>query len=116
MVYAARFLTSQLRPTESYVAAAIRHGVDYAAAGKIAGAVAYGTQLDAAPTPASENIAMYGNGRLSLATPHHAVVPAGAYAQARQTIVVDPNAPRYELSFWRYHASPPATPNPATTR
>lgn len=104
LVYAGRFLTSQLRPTETYVAEAIRHGVDYAAAGQIAGVVAYGTQLDAAPTPASENLAMYGNGRLSLATPHHARVPAGAFAQARQTITVDPDSARHELSFWHYRA------------
>lgn len=104
LVYAGRFLTSQLRPTETYVDATIRAGLEYAAESKIAGIVAYGTQLDGAPTPPSENLAMYGDGRLSLAAPHNARVPAGTYAEGRQTVRVDADAARHELSFWHYRA------------
>lgn len=112
LVYAGRFLTSQLRPTPGYVAETIRAGVEYAADGRIAGVVAYGTQLDGAPTPQSENLAMYGDGRLQLAVPHHTTVPAGGYAEAHQTVTVDPEAARHELSFWHLRVFAAKHPQP----
>ncbi len=112
LVYAGRFLTSQLRPTETYAAECVRAGVEHAAEGKIAGVVAYGTQVDGAPTPNSENLAMYGSGRLSLAAPYHSVAKAGTYAEGWQTVAVDPDSPRYELSFWHYRLFTSNVPAP----
>lgn len=101
LVYTGRFLDAALEPTETYAAQAIRAGIDYATAGKIAGVTAYGLQLDDAPAVTNSNKAMYGNGRLSL-TVSPATTQTGAWAEASQTIYPDPSAGRYELSFWHF--------------
>lgn len=101
LIYTGRFLDAPLSPTESYVEETLRVGASYAADGRITGVIAYGTQQDGAPAPASDNRAMYGAGRLSLLSPR-AKVPAGATATASQRVTVDPRSPRYELSYW-YH-------------
>lgn len=102
LIYAGRFLDSVLGPTEDYVDEAVDSGLRLAADGEIEGVIAYGTQLDDAPTIASDNKAMYGNGRLSFTIPSGVSVPAGTYAQASQVIRPDPRSPRYELSFWHF--------------
>ncbi|MFG2058446.1 hypothetical protein ACGFI9_30920 [Micromonospora sp. NPDC048930] len=102
LVYAGRFLAAPLGPTESYVREALTTGLECAAEDVIEGVIAYGTQLDDAPTIASDNKAMYGLGRLSLALPSERSVPAGTWAQASQVIHPDPAAARYELSFWHF--------------
>lgn len=106
LVYSGRFLDAPLAPTEDYVAAAVAAGLAESAAGRIEGVVAYGTQLDDAPTPATDNRAMYGAGRLAFSVPNAVDTPAGAYVEASQVVAVDPAAPRYELSFWRLAAMP----------
>lgn len=99
LVYAGRFLDACLEPTETYAAEAVGTGLEYAAAGKIAGVTAYGLQLDGGPTVQQGNRAMYGNGRLSLAVPP-ITTQAGAYAEASQIVAINPAAPTYQLSFW----------------
>ncbi|GAA0598361.1 hypothetical protein HPO96_21145 [Kribbella sandramycini] len=101
LIYTGRYLDAPLAPTEEYVAAALEIAAKYAADGRIDGVVAYGTQLDDAPTPASDNKAMYGVGRLALIAPR-GPIRAGATATASQVVAVDPTSPRYEISFW-YH-------------
>ncbi|MEV5764857.1 hypothetical protein AB0L34_09820 [Micromonospora sp. NPDC052213] len=110
LVYAGRFLAAQLGPNETYVREVVDAGLRYAAEGRIAGVIAYGTQLDDAPTLSSDNKAMYGVGRLSLALPSEIPVPAGAWAQASQVIHPDPDAARYELSFWHFDEFSASTP------
>lgn len=106
LVYSGRFLDAPLPPTEGYVAEAIEAGLAESAAGRIEGVVAYGTQLDDAPAPATENRAMYGVGRLAFCVPNAVDTPARAYVEASQVVVVDPAAPRHELSFWRLAMMP----------
>ncbi|GAA0624596.1 hypothetical protein HPO96_34230 [Kribbella sandramycini] len=101
LIYAGRFLDAPLAPTEDYVAATLEVAAQYAADGRTGGTIAYGTQLDDAPTPASDNKAMYGTGRLALIAPR-VPVPAGATAAASQVVDVDPSVGRQEISFW-YH-------------
>lgn len=99
LIYTGRFLDAPLSPTEDYVAETLRIGAEYAADGRITGVIAYGTQQDGAPAPASDNKAMYGAGRLSLFAPR-ATIEAGTAVEASQRVVVDPLSPRYELSYW----------------
>ncbi|WP_020577011.1 hypothetical protein [Actinopolymorpha alba] len=99
LVYTGRFLDAWYEPTDDYSAAAVRTGLEYARDGRIAGVTAYGLQLDDAPTISSHNKAMYGNGRLSFLVPPIST-EEGAYAEAAQIVRVDPDAARYELSFW----------------
>lgn len=99
LVYAGRFLDSPIPPRADYVAEVIDAGRQYADRGELIGTVAYGTQVDGAPSPSSDNRALYGNGRLSLVS-SVVRVPAGAWAEASQVVKVDPESPRYELSFW----------------
>ncbi len=101
LVYTGRFLDACLEPSDRYSAEAVRTGLEYARAGKIAGVTAYGLQVDGAPAVRGSNRAMYGNGRLSLSVPPRGTV-AGQYAQASQVVGVDPGMPRYELSFWHF--------------
>ena len=101
LVYTGRFLDAALEPTESYAGDAVRIGLEYARAGRIAGVTAYGLQLDDAPTVVNSNKAMYGNGRLSF-TVSPARTETGSWAEAAQTIHPDPNAGRYEVSFWHF--------------
>ncbi len=99
LVYSGRFLDAALSPTEDYVSEVLGRSLRYLADGSIQGVTAYGVQLDDAPTVASENQAMYGRGRLSLAVPGVSTV-RGACAEASQQVTVDPTAKRQELSFW----------------
>lgn len=111
LVYAGRFLDAPLTPTEHYVDEAVSVGLDYTARGAIAGVIAYGLQTDDAPTLSSDNKAMYGTGRLSLVTGRRPI-HAGSYSEAKQTITVDPDARRHELSFWHHRAFTPSVGGP----
>lgn len=99
LVYTGRFLDAPLPPTEDYVRAAVSEGLDLTAEGQLVGVVAYGTQQDGAPAPATDNRAMYGAGRLAFFS-SRSPVQAGQQAQASQVVRVDPTSPRLELSFW----------------
>lgn len=99
LVYTGRFLDAPLPPTEDYVRDAVGAGLRLCQQGDIVGVIAYGTQQDGAPAPATDNRAMYGNGRLALFASRSAV-EQGQAASGSQTVLVDPNSPRYELSFW----------------
>lgn len=99
LIYTGRFLDAPLPPTEDYVRETVAEGVRLAAEGQTVGVVAYGTQQDAAPAPATDNRAMYGAGRLALFASRKPVAP-GQQALGVQTVRVDAASPRYELSFW----------------
>jgi hexosaminidase len=81
---------------------AVHTGLQYARDGRIQGVIAYGLPVDGKPRVASDNRAMYGNGRLSITVAPFVATSAGSFAYAEQTVTVDPNAPRYELSFWHW--------------
>lgn len=99
LLYTGRFLDAPLPPTEDYVREAVRAGLQLGERGDIVGVIAYGTQQDGAPAPATDNRAMYGHGRLALFSSRSAV-EEGQAASGSQTVLVDPDSPRYELSFW----------------
>jgi hypothetical protein len=101
LIYTGRFLDAPMPPMEDYVTETLTIAAEYVRAGRIPGVIAYGTQLDDAPTPATDHRALYGAGRLALVAPHSAV-PAGSVAAASQRVTVDPASRRYEVSFW-YH-------------
>ncbi|MFK4087485.1 hypothetical protein ACI2LF_25475 [Kribbella sp. NPDC020789] len=50
------------------------------------------------------NSAMYGKGRLSLFVPERTTTATSSCVWAEQRMAVDPNAPRYEISWWDYDA------------
>lgn len=99
LVYAGRFLDGVLAPQEDYVREAIGHALDFTAEGLVYGVIAYGLQVDGAPTVATELRSMYGLGRGALAS-SRSVVAKGSYAELKTTVKVDATSPRYELSFW----------------
>ncbi|GAA1686601.1 hypothetical protein GCM10009745_34010 [Kribbella yunnanensis] len=63
-----------------------------------------GTTYQPGGVGAIRNSAMYGKGRLSLFVPERSATSAGACVWAEQRMAVDPNAPRYEISWWDYDA------------
>ncbi|GAA1585519.1 hypothetical protein GCM10009789_43920 [Kribbella sancticallisti] len=103
LIYTGRFLDAPLPPTEEYVTKTLTVADAYHQQGRTLGVIAYGTQLDDAASPATDNRAMYGAGRLALVAPR-VEVPDGAIASASQRVRVDPRARRYEVSFWYHRA------------
>lgn len=101
LIYAGRFSAFD-DPTPRYVTRGLRIGLDYLRNGRIQGIVSYGTPYPHEPALRSENLAMYGRGCLVFQN-YGATTPAGVYASASQTVRVDPQAPRYTVSFWRYN-------------
>lgn len=99
LVYAGRFLDGVLAPNESYVGEVIRQAMVAGKAGKVHGVIAYGLQVDGAPTVATELRSMYGLGRGALAS-SRSVVARDTYAELKTSVKVDPDSARYELSFW----------------
>src|SRR6185437_13248241 len=99
LVYAGRHLASPLEPTPLYVADALHILLNAMREGRIGGIVSYATPLDPQTPATSSNQALDGNGRLSLSA---AATKSDDkdFAQASQMITIDPNAPRYWLSFW----------------
>lgn len=67
----------------------------------MAGEVAPQPPLPQTGPPANPR-AMYGPGRLSLSLGGNEPATAGQCASASQVVQVDPDSPRYELSFWQY--------------
>ncbi len=61
-----------------------------------------GTAYQPGGPGAIRNSAMYGKGRLSLFVPERSATSAGTCVWAEQRMAVDPNAPRYEISWWDY--------------
>lgn len=107
MVYAGRFSALD-PPTPTYVARALRIGLDLVREHRIEGVVSYGTPHPHTPAVSSDVLAMYGRGCLVLQAANGAT-PPGEYASASQTVRVDPRAPRYSVSFWRlsrFYTSP----------
>ena len=61
---------------------------------------------------APKNLSMYGKGRLKLSLPDLTGTTAGMCTSATQQVKLDPNSPRYELSFWmfdQFYAIPAGT-------
>ncbi|MFC7623530.1 hypothetical protein [Microlunatus sp. GCM10028923] len=103
LVYTGRFLDGVLAPTAEYAGACVSQAVQAAAEGETFGVVSYGLQVDGAPTVANERRSMYGDGRGALVA-SHAGIKAGDYAELSTKITIDPDSPRYELSFWHSRA------------
>ncbi|WP_163513471.1 hypothetical protein [Fodinicola acaciae] len=62
-----------------------------------------GTQQPVSTGPTGvKNLSMYGKGRLRLSLPEKTATSAGMCTSASQRVTVDPNSPRYELSFWMF--------------
>lgn len=101
MIYTGRYSTFD-EPTADYAKRALDIGVDYARRGKIEGVASYGTPHPGDPAVSSDVLAMYGRGSLVMQN-YGGSTPVGAYQSASQTVQVDPDAPRYTLSFWRYN-------------
>ncbi|SDT27330.1 hypothetical protein SAMN04489812_4908 [Microlunatus soli] len=99
LVYAGRFLDGVSAPHQDYVGTAVRYALEATARGEILGVVAYGLQVDGAPTIANERRSMYGDGRGSIASSHRPM-PAGTWAELSCRVEVDPSSARHELSFW----------------
>jgi hypothetical protein len=101
MIYAGRFSAFD-PPTSHYVARALSIGLDYARQRRIEGVASYGTPHPHAPAVSSDLLAMHGRGSLVLQD-YGGTTPAGRYESASQRVRVDPHAPRYTVSFWRYN-------------
>ncbi|GAB3766781.1 hypothetical protein [Microlunatus parietis] len=101
--YAGRWLAGLLPPTAEYAAGCLGPAVAAASSGQLLGVVAYGLQLDGAPTIANERRSMYGDGRGVLVS-GQVPLTAGQYAQLSTPITVQPDSPRHELSFWHSRA------------
>lgn len=107
MVYAGRFSALDA-PTPTYVANALKIGLDYVRDRRIEGVISYGTPHPHKREVRSDVLAMYGRGCLVLQD-GGGTTPTGKYASASQTVRVDPHAPRYTVSFWRssrFYATP----------
>jgi len=101
MAYAGRFSAFD-EPTAGYVSRVLNVGLDYARQGRIEGIVSYGTPQPHQHAVSSEIRAMYGRGCLVLQN-YGGTTPAGEDESASQRVRVDPRAPRYTVSFWRYN-------------
>ncbi|MGI5225134.1 hypothetical protein [Actinoallomurus sp. CA-142502] len=101
MIYTGRYSTFD-EPTPDYAKRALDVGLGYARQGRIEGIASYGTPHLGAPAVSSDLLAMYGRGSLVFQN-YGGSTPAGAYESASQTVSVDPAAPRYTISLWRYN-------------
>lgn len=101
LLYVGRHLGSPLEPTPQYAHAVMQIAEKAMHEGRLGGLISYGTPLELHPARTRTNPALDGNGRLSFEVTR---VPnkAGDWAEAWQTIKVDPKATRYWLSFWHY--------------
>ena len=99
LVYSGRFLDATLSPDADYVKECVEISNKYAGDNRTVGVITYGLPITDLPAVSSDNRAMYGNGRLSLAASPRST-KAGGHAEAWQIVEVDPNATRYEISFW----------------
>ncbi|MET9318184.1 hypothetical protein ABZX12_40720 [Kribbella sp. NPDC003505] len=100
MAYANRYLAAMLPPTAGYVDEALSLAEPMVRSGDLDGIIAYGTPLDGDGQHDLRRGGMWGDGRLSLHLPAWSPTHAGEAAVATQVVSVDPDAPRYELSFW----------------
>src|SRR5581483_2791793 len=102
LLYCGRNLNAEQAPKAGYVDEALRRVLPYAADGRIDGVICYGAPIEDPPNLGSEHLAGWGDGRLSFAVGHRVHIQKDTWAAAYQTVSVDPNSPRYELSFWQY--------------
>lgn len=100
MIYSGRYSTLN-DPTKHYVQSALDTGMSYIRRGRIEGVCSYGTPHKGALAVSSDNLAMFGHGSLVFQN-QGGSTPGGSYESASQTVQVEPNAQRYNLSFWRY--------------
>ncbi|MBS1814621.1 MAG: hypothetical protein JSS87_07080 [Acidobacteria bacterium] len=101
LIYVGRHLGSPLEPTPQYAHDAIQIAESEMRNGHLAGIISYGTPLETYPARTRTNEALDGNGRLSLEVTKYPN-KAGDWAQASQTVRIDPKSPKYWLSFWHY--------------
>lgn len=101
LLYCGRNLNAEQAPKASYVDEALRRVLPYAADSSIDGVICYGAPIEDPPNLPSEHLAGWGDGRLSFAVGHRVHLQKDTWAAAYQMVDVDPNSPRYELSFWQ---------------
>lgn len=101
LAYTGRYSTFD-EPTPDYATRVLDTGLDYVRKGRIEGIISYGTPHLGAPAVSSDVLAMYGRGSLVFQN-YGGSTPAGAYESASQTVHVNPDAPRYTISLWRYN-------------
>lgn len=98
--YSGRLLDSVLAPTARYVDEVLDVGMRYTREHKIDGVISYGTQLTGENLTDPSQGPRQGDGRLALTVAPHTGTQTGDYAQVSQRVTVDPDSPRYELSWW----------------
>lgn len=101
LIYAGRHLASPLEPSPRYVADVIERSLKAMDEGRLGGIISYGTPLDEHTPPTQSNQALDGLGRLSLAAAASLSTPTD-FAEASQTIQIDPKSARYQLTVWHY--------------
>lgn len=102
LIYCGRNLNAEQAPKAAYVDETLRRALPYVASGRIDGVICYGAPIADPPNLPSEHLAGWGDGRLSFAVGHGIHIQKDTWAAAYQTVNVDPNSARYELSFWQY--------------
>ncbi|MET8249246.1 hypothetical protein ABZV31_35675 [Streptomyces sp. NPDC005202] len=93
MNYTSALSGTPMPPTPQYVRETTQVGAEYTAAGKLGGTITYILPLDPADDWRNDNHAHTGNGRLSLFLPAGVPTQSGGYAEAAQTVTVDPDGP-----------------------
>lgn len=101
LIYVGRHLGSPLEPTPQYAKAAISICLKAMQEQRIGGIVSYGTALQKDAGRTRTNPALDGYGRLSFEVTKFPN-KAGDWAEASQTVTVNPNAAQYWLSFWHH--------------
>jgi hypothetical protein len=99
LAYTGRFLATSLSPTASYLTKVFDAAQPYLADGRIMGFNFYGLPLADSEGVSADNRAAHGLGRLSLSLAGGVGTSAGNFAQAAQSVTVDPNASSYTLRF-----------------
>ncbi|MET7762876.1 hypothetical protein ABZS71_12890 [Streptomyces sp. NPDC005393] len=93
MNYTSALSGTPMPPTPQYVRETTQVGAEYTAAGKLGGTMTYILPLDPADDWRNDNHARTGDGRLSLFVPAGVPTQPGGYAEAAQTVTVDPDGP-----------------------
>ncbi|MCX6621958.1 MAG: hypothetical protein NTY38_12965 [Acidobacteria bacterium] len=110
MIYSSALSDAPVLPAPGYVEELVRGGLGFLRQGRIGGVITYILKKEEAPEPPSFNKARSGRGRASLAAVvSTAIPPAGAFAEAGQTVRVEPKAGAYSLQFWHQNYVRPKT-------
>lgn len=99
MTYVNRLTAAPQLPTARYVSEVVGTGLQYVRDGRLAGLVAYGTPLEELPALPTEKHARTGLGRLSLCVNQYGPTASHGYAQASQTVHIQPSS-SHALQFW----------------